>query len=71
MNKAIYIMRVDGVWSGYIPRKHHAAVVTARPDTAFIDFIKDLQEDYPKYRMRCVINKGLERHIRLTRGGRE
>lgn len=60
--KDIYISRVDGRWSCYIPST--GAVIKSASD--LIGFYYELKEKYPDYRMRCVRNDGIDERIRKT-----
>lgn len=60
--KEIYLVHVDGYIGAYLPYK--CPVVSYVVQNKFIDFAKSLRESYPEYRLRCVINEGIEEHIR-------
>lgn len=60
--KEIYLVHVDGYIGAYLPAK--CPVVSYAVQNKFIDFAKYLRESYPEYRLRCVINEGIEEHIR-------
>lgn len=60
--KEIYLVHVDGFIGSFIPAK--CPVVSYAPQNKFIDFAKALREDYPEYKLRCVINEGITEHIR-------
>ena len=60
--KEIYLVHVDGYIGTYLPSK--CPVVSYVVQNKFIDFAKSLRESYPEYRLRCVINEGIEEHIR-------
>lgn len=66
--KDIYLMKIDGVWGAYMPRKRCSIVVNALPETSLVDFCLSLKEDFPEFRQRCVINTGIAEKIRSHRG---
>lgn len=66
--KDAYLMKIDGVWGAYIPRKKCSIVVNATPETSLIDFSLSLKEDFPDFRQRCVVNSGIAEKIRSHRG---
>ncbi len=60
--KEIYIVKINGFVGAYrVGRCPN--IMYARSDK-FIDFVKSLIEDYPGYKLRCVINKGIEDEVR-------
>lgn len=63
VNREIYVTRVEGHWSAYLPRPRYSVSVLAPASVNLADFIMDLREDYPGFKFRCVINKGIERKI--------
>lgn len=60
--KDIYIVHVGGYVGSYMPSKHCPQVSYA-PHDKFIDFVQGLREDYPDYRLRCIINHGIEQKV--------
>ena len=63
MIRDIYIMRVQGIWSGIIQNKKTRTVIISNPNTDLTEFYMALKEDYPNHRLRCVQNEGIARHI--------
>lgn len=64
MIKDIYISRVDGHWSGYLPSQDRVVLAVSNN---LIDFYYQLKEHFPDYRMRCVRNDGVDEKIRVKR----
>jgi hypothetical protein len=64
MKKEIYVMRVNGVWCGYIPRKKFGISIIGKEGDTIGDFYKNVKEDYPNYDLRCVLNYGIEEKLR-------
>ena len=66
--KEVYIMRVNGVWNAYLPRKKHPLSIPAERGEELAEFIKSLQEEFKelkiKPRFRCIRNKGVEDFIK-------
>ena len=55
--KEIYIVHADAYVGGYKPGK--CPMVSYAPREKFIDFVKGLREDYPDFKLRCVVNEGI------------
>lgn len=62
--KDIYVMKIDGVWCGYAPRKKCSFSVIGKQGESLEDFYFSVKEDFPDYRLRCVKNYGIEDEIR-------
>lgn len=60
--KEIYLVHVDGYIGSYLSAK--CPVVSYAPQNEFVEFVGSLKEDYPDYKLRCVLNEGIEEHIR-------
>ena len=60
--KEIYIVHVDRYVGAY--RVGRCPNIAYAPAENFIDFVQSLREDYPDYKMRCVLNKGIEEEVR-------
>lgn len=60
--KEIYLVHVDDYIGSYLPAK--CPVISYAKQEKFIDFVTSLKEDYPDYTMHCVLNEGIENHIR-------
>lgn len=61
MNKEIKILHVKNKIFAVIPSKYFTYSM-ADPEN-FVDFIKNLREDYPSHKMRCIIDKELEKKL--------
>lgn len=61
--KEIYITRVSGVWHGFIPRKRYSVTITADKGIELPEFVKEVKAEYPDYKMRCVRNYGIDKHL--------
>lgn len=60
--KEIYIVHVGNYIGAY--RVGRCPNISYAPADKFIDFVQSLIEDYPEYKLRCVINKGIEETIK-------
>lgn len=60
--KEIYIVKTQGYVGMYLPSKK-CPHISYTSQKNFIDFIKSIMEDYPNYKLRCIINKGIEDKI--------
>lgn len=56
--KEIYIVHADAYIGCYKPGK--CPMVGYAPREKFIDFVKGLREDYPDFKLRCVVNEGIK-----------
>ena len=54
--KEIYIVHADAYIGCYKPGK--CPMISYAPREKFIDFVKGLREDYPDFKLRCVVNEG-------------
>ena len=55
--KEIYIVHADAYIGCYKPGK--CPMISYAPREKFIDFVKGLLEDYPDFKLRCVVNEGI------------
>jgi len=66
--KDVYVMRVDGVWGAFLPRKVCSVSITGKRGqdlTPFINDVKSCLEDFNiKPRFHCIYNKGIEDYLR-------
>lgn len=64
----IYVMRVNGVWGGYMPRPKCSMTFNAQRGVELAEFIHTLNEELRemniKPRFRCVENQGVAEHIK-------
>jgi len=61
MLKDVYIVQVSGYFGAYIHGR--CPVISYAPADKFVDFCLGLREDFPDYRLRCVINAGIEEKV--------
>jgi hypothetical protein len=63
----VYVMRVNGEWSGVMPRAKHNIIFSPDNGVELKDFVEDVQEDLAelgiKPRFRCVNNFGIAKEI--------
>lgn len=69
--KDIYVMRIDGVWCGYAPRKKCSFCIIGKKGDSLVDFFSAVKEDFPEYRLRCVLNYGIEEELRKVKSSLE
>lgn len=66
----VYIMRVDGVWGGYMPRNKLSITFNAPNGADLTEFVSELRKELSEMginaRFRCVRNLGIEEQIRKT-----
>ena len=60
--KDIYLVHVDGYIGAYKPGR--CPMISYAKQSRFIDFVESLREDYPGFRLRCVVNEGISERIR-------
>lgn len=60
--KDIYLVHVDGYIGAYKPGR--CPMISYAKQSRFIDFVESLREDYPDFRLRCVVNEGINERIR-------
>lgn len=61
-NGEIKILHVENKICAVLPSKYFSYIL-AEPKN-FIDFISYLRQDYPQYKLRCVLDKELEEKIK-------
>jgi hypothetical protein len=63
----VYVMRVNGEWSGVMPRAKHNIIFTPDNGVELKDFVEDVQKDLAeigiKPRFRCVNNFGMAKEV--------
>lgn len=62
MIKDIYLVHVDGYIGAYKPGR--CPMISYAKQNRFIDFVESLREDYPGFRLRCVVNEGISEEVR-------
>ena len=66
--KDVYIMRVNGVWNAYIPRKRYPFSITGHRGEELTDFIKGVKESLEEFKIHPnfhnIINKGVEDYLK-------
>lgn len=67
--KDVYIMKVNGVWGAFLPKPHYSFSITGELGQEMTKFITDVKEILVSQfninpRFRCILNKGVEDHIR-------
>ena len=65
----VYVMRVNGVWNGYIPDKDYPAAFTGKRGEELKDFISGLKQKLEeKYHIKPmfhnIINQGIEDYLK-------
>lgn len=63
----VYVMKVNGEWSGVMPRAKHNIIFSPDNGVDLKEFVEDVQEDLAKLgikpRFRCVNNFGIAKEI--------
>ena len=59
------------MWCGYAPRKKCSFCIIGKQGDSLVDFFSTVKEDFPEYRLRCVINNGIEEEIRKVKSSLE
>ena len=60
--KDIYLVHVDGYVGAYKPGR--CPMISYTKQSRFIDFVESLREDYPCFRLRCVVNEGISERVK-------
>lgn len=60
--KEIYLVHVDKYIGAY--RAGRCPNISYAPADKFIDFVQSLREEYPEYKLRCVLNEGIEAEVK-------
>lgn len=61
MIKDIYIVHTGEYIGAFLPAK--CPVISYAKSDKFVDFCLGLREDFPDFRLHCVINKGIEEKV--------
>lgn len=59
--KEIYIVHAGEFIGCYKAGK--CPMISYAPNDKFIDFVKGLREDYPDFKLRCVVNDGITEKV--------
>lgn len=62
MTKEIKILHVQNKICAVLPSKRCFSYSMAEPEH-FVDFIQGLREDFPDLKLRCVIDKNLQKQV--------
>lgn len=63
----VYVMRVNGEWSGVMPRAKHNIIFSPDSGVDIKEFVEDVQADLAQFgikpKFRCVNNFGIAREV--------
>ena len=66
--KDVYIMRVNGVWNAYIPRKRYPLAITGDRGEQLTEFIVGVKESLEEFKIHPnfhnIINKGVDDYLK-------
>ena len=64
----VYIMKVDGVWNAYLPRKRNGIIISGEKEDDIKIFTEGVTETLGEMhitpRFRCINNEGVATHIK-------
>ncbi len=66
--KDVYIMRVNGVWNAYIPRKRYSLAITGDRGEQLKEFVEGVKESLEEFKIHPnfhnIINKGVDDYLK-------